>query len=86
MLKESRYQAEAKMKRAAALATLVLISACSEPRHEVSAKVTTPVEAGKIAGVQQSVEARAEVPAEAAEAVEAHIRAQEPEAQKTKSP
>jgi len=85
-LKESRYQTEAKMKRSAALTTLVLISACSEPRHEVSAKVTTPVEAGKIAGVQQSVEARAEVPAEAAEAVEAHIRAQEAEARKTKSP
>ncbi len=74
------------MKRAAALTTLVLISACSEPRHEVGVKVTTPVEAGKVAGAQQSIEARVEVPAEAAEAVEAHIRAQEPEAQKTKSP
>uniref|UniRef100_A0A0N4Z2V3 Efflux transporter periplasmic adaptor subunit n=1 Tax=Parastrongyloides trichosuri TaxID=131310 RepID=A0A0N4Z2V3_PARTI len=76
------------MKLAAALTTLMLISACSEPRHEVSVKVTTPVEAGKVAGVQQSVEARVEVPAEAAEAVEAHIRAQarESEAQKPARP
>ncbi|HEY4585741.1 MAG TPA: hypothetical protein VIG84_05060 [Brevundimonas sp.] len=74
------------MKRAAALTTLVLLSACSEPRHEVSAKVTTPVGTDKIAGVQQSVEARVEVPAEAAKAVEAHIQAREAEAQKTNTP
>lgn len=76
------------MKRAAALTTLVLISACSEPRHGVSVKVTTPVEAGKVAGVQQSVQARAEVPAEATEAIESHLRAQarESEAQKPARP
>lgn len=74
------------MKRAAALSILVLLAACSEPKHEVTVKVTAPAEPGKAVATQRSVEARVEIPAEAAEAVEAHIRAQEAEARKTKSP
>lgn len=77
---------EQKMKRAAALSILALLSACSEPRHEVTAKVTAPVETDKTVTVQRSVEVRAKVPAEAAEAVEAHIRAQETDTQETARP